>query len=147
MLLGRNVTPLPEKTRLCQAKSPKAKSPGKEAGPLGALTLGPAVAQEETLQTKGHVERTHVENCEAQDPGCLGRIPSKLVKLGKAGGGVKEVSESEDRRTPSPGALNTPWASHPTDVDLPIQITKASHPPRRANLKGGKKCIQDLENL
>lgn len=93
-----------------QRVPPRARPPGKEAGPqnrsvslpLGALALGPEVAQEETSQTEGHVERTYVENWEAQDPGCLGRFPSKLVKLGKAGG--EGSRKSQNLRTGEPQA-------------------------------------------
>lgn len=93
-----------------QRVPPRARPPGKEAGPqnrsasllLCALALGPAVAQEETSQTKGHVERTYVENCEAQKSGCLERFPSKLMKLGKAGG--EGSRKSQNLRTGEPQA-------------------------------------------
>lgn len=87
--------------------------------------------QEEKSQTKGHVDMTYVENCDAEDSGCWGHgsIPSQLVPLDK-GPGVRaqgRVGTGE----PQAQVLSTYrgpviWAA----VDLTSRIIKASQSSR-----------------
>lgn len=72
------------------------------------LPLCPAVLHEEKSQMKGHMDRTHVENCEASET----RAGEDSQQISAVGEGHKETPESEKNRVRTGGPETHVLSTH-----------------------------------
>lgn len=111
MLQGRNVTPLPDKTRLCQAKGPTQGQTSRERGrtpeqvcqpPTWCPCSGPRSCPGRNITNRRPRGKNICRKLGSPGPWLPGEVSQQTMKLGKAGG--EGSRKSQNLRTGEPQA-------------------------------------------